>query len=83
MSTQYRLVVGKDCQWRLLSRPRFVRACSATDFLFYFVEFNKSVRDSVGERVRSISKVERGFRGTRKVEKHWFMASLLKLKKTY
>jgi hypothetical protein len=26
MSTQYRLVVGKDCQRRLLSRPRFVRA---------------------------------------------------------
>jgi hypothetical protein len=23
--------VGKDCQWRLLSRLRFVRACSATD----------------------------------------------------
>jgi hypothetical protein len=23
--------VGKDCQRRLLSRPRFVRACSATD----------------------------------------------------
>jgi hypothetical protein len=32
--------VGKDCQRRLLSRPRFVRACSATDLfflLFYFV----------------------------------------------
>jgi hypothetical protein len=26
--------VGKDCQRRLLSRPRFVRACSATDFIF-------------------------------------------------
>jgi hypothetical protein len=27
--------VGKDCQRRLLSRPRFVGACSATDlFLF-------------------------------------------------
>jgi hypothetical protein len=25
--------VGKDCQRRLLSRPRFVRACSATDLL--------------------------------------------------
>jgi hypothetical protein len=24
--------VGKDCQRRLLSRPRFVRACSATDY---------------------------------------------------
>jgi hypothetical protein len=24
--------VGKDCQRRLLRRPRFVRACSATDF---------------------------------------------------
>jgi hypothetical protein len=23
--------VGKDCQRRLLSRPKFVRACSATD----------------------------------------------------
>jgi hypothetical protein len=33
MSTQYRLVQsGKDCQRRLLSRPRFVRACSATDY---------------------------------------------------
>jgi hypothetical protein len=28
--------VGKDCQRRLLSRPRFVRACSATD-LFYLI----------------------------------------------
>jgi hypothetical protein len=29
--------VGKDCQRRLLSRPRFVWVCSATDFLFYFI----------------------------------------------
>jgi hypothetical protein len=37
MSTQYRLVQSaKDCQRRLLSRPRFVRACSATD-LFYLL----------------------------------------------
>jgi hypothetical protein len=27
--------VGKDCQRRLLSRPRFVRACSATDYLLF------------------------------------------------
>jgi hypothetical protein len=25
--------VGKDCQRRLLNRPRFIRACSATDYL--------------------------------------------------
>jgi hypothetical protein len=25
--------VGKDYQQRLLSRPRFVRACSATDYI--------------------------------------------------
>jgi hypothetical protein len=28
--------VGKDCQRRLLSRPRFVRACSATDFFILY-----------------------------------------------
>jgi hypothetical protein len=29
--------VGKDCQRRLLSRPRFVRACSATDLFMFTV----------------------------------------------
>jgi hypothetical protein len=28
--------VGKDCQRRLLSRPRFVRACFSTDFFILF-----------------------------------------------
>jgi hypothetical protein len=27
--------VGRDCQRQLLSRPRFVSACSATDLLFF------------------------------------------------
>jgi hypothetical protein len=35
--------VGKDCQRRLLSRPRFVRACSATDFILYGLHVIKSV----------------------------------------
>jgi hypothetical protein len=30
--------VGKDCQRRLLNRPRFVKACSATDFYYYLKE---------------------------------------------
>jgi hypothetical protein len=29
--------VGKDCQRRLLSRPRFVRACSATDLILIYI----------------------------------------------
>jgi len=28
--------VGKDCQRRLLSRPRLVRACSASDYYYYY-----------------------------------------------
>jgi hypothetical protein len=34
--------VGKDCQRRLLSRPRFVRACSATDLfiiIYYYLKY--------------------------------------------
>jgi hypothetical protein len=31
--------VGKECQRRLLSRPRFVRSCSATDLFIYCILF--------------------------------------------
>jgi hypothetical protein len=33
--------VGKDCRRRLLSRPRFVRACSATDLFIYYKPIKK------------------------------------------
>jgi hypothetical protein len=36
------LAVGKDYQRRLLSRPRFVRACSATDFFYFNTVVNKT-----------------------------------------
>jgi hypothetical protein len=32
--------VGKDCQRRLLSRPRFVRACSARDLCYFLYLFS-------------------------------------------
>jgi hypothetical protein len=40
MSTQYRLVVGKDCQRRLLSRPRFVRAVAPRIIIIIIISFN-------------------------------------------
>jgi hypothetical protein len=43
--------VGKDCQRRLLSQPSFVRACSATDFIFIYG--NDEDRESKGQYVTS------------------------------
>jgi hypothetical protein len=37
--------VGKDCQRRLLSRPRFVRVCSASDFY---------LKESVVRQIKSV-----------------------------
>jgi hypothetical protein len=43
--------VGKDCQRRLLSRPRFVRACSATDFIKYSKSVYKSAQEYTSKKL--------------------------------
>jgi hypothetical protein len=56
--------VGKDCQRRLLSRPRFVRACSAMDLFLYknntpfFAKLKNIIRfNATQSQIRSYTEV--------------------------